>query len=177
MLLMKNMLFLIVFKSGLRRADMAIYPFLYVWLIPLLIIFLVVRREQFVNSWVHELLPILNLILLVYAAYQLRIIIGLIQFLRSISASAPKDFQWQDYLDANTIKLIASLVLPFLFLLATFNKSKWFSLAMMLLYLHIAEWPAYSCWEWFKNIAIVFSWFTFLAGGRWIRLQLSQKNK
>ena len=45
------------------------------------------------------------------------------------------------------------------------------------IYLNIAEWPVYSTWEWFKNIAIVFSWFTFLAGGRWIRLQLSQKNK
>lgn len=156
---------------------MAIYPFLYVWLIPFLIIFLVIRKDRLVNSWVHSLLPILNWILLVYAAYQLRIIIGLIQFLRSISASAPKDFLWQDYLDVNTIKLIASVVFPFLFLLATFNKSKWFSLAIMLLYLDIAEWPDYSCWEWFKNIAIVFSWFAFLAGGRWTWLQLSQKNK
>jgi hypothetical protein len=156
---------------------MAIYPFLYVWLIPFLIIFLVIRKNRLVNSWVHSLLPILNWILLVYAAYQLRIIIGLIQFLRTISASAPKDFQWQDYLDANTIKLIASVVLPFLFLLATFNKSKWFSLAIMLLYLNIAEWPAYSSWEWFKNIAIVFSWFAFLAGGRWIRLHSLQIKK
>lgn len=156
---------------------MAIYPFLYVWLIPFLITFLIVRKDRLVNSWVQSLLPILNLMLLVFAIYQLRIIIGLIQFLRTIASAAPNDFQWQDYIDANTIKLIASVVLPFLFLLATFNKSKWFSLAIMLLYLDIAEWPAYSCWEWFKNMAIVFSWFSFLAGGRWIKVQLFQKNK
>lgn len=156
---------------------MAIYPFLYVWLIPFLITFLIVRKDRLVNSWVQSLLPILNLMLLVFAIYQLRIIIGLIQFSRTIASAAPNDFQWQDYIDANTIKLIASVVLPFLFLLATFNKSKWFSLAIMLLYLDIAEWPAYSCWEWFKNMAIVFSWFSFLAGGRWIKVQLFQKNK
>ncbi len=156
---------------------MALYPFLYVWLIPFLIIIIVVRKEKLVNSWVHSLLPIFNWILLVYAAYQLRIIVGLIQFLRSISAAAPKNFHWQDYLDFSTIKLIASVFLPFLFLLTTFNKSKWFSLAMMILYMDIAEWPDYSSWEWFKNIAIIFSWFAFLAGGRWIRLHSLQIKK
>ncbi|BDQ11965.1 hypothetical protein [Sediminibacterium sp. TEGAF015] len=155
---------------------MAIYPFLYVWLIPFLIIFLIVWKDRLVNSWVQSLLPILNLMLMVFAIYQLRIIIGLIQFLRSIASAAPKDFQWQDYIDSHAVRLVASVFVPFLFLLPAFSKSKWFSLVIMLLYLDIAELPIYDCGEWFKNIAIVASWFALIAGGRWYWLQLTQKN-
>lgn len=154
---------------------MALYPFLYVCIIPFLIIFLVVRKEYYINHWVHSLLPVINWMLLVYAVYQLRVIVGIIQLFRAISASAPTVFQWQDYLDANMVRLFASVFLPLLFLFSTFNKSKWFSLAMMLLYLNIAEWPVYSTWEWFKNIAIILSWFALLAGGRWFSIQLTKK--
>lgn len=156
---------------------MSLYPFLYVCIIPFLFIILVVRKNKAKMCWLDSVLPILNWILLVYAVYQLRVIIGLIQLFRTISASAPNNFQWQDYFDLTTIRLIASVVFPFLFLFAFFNKSKWFSLAMMLLYLNSVEWPAYSLWEWFKNMAVVFSWFAFLAGGSWLRLQLFYNRK
>lgn len=148
---------------------MQIIPFLYLLLIPFLVIASVVYANNLSRLYSKSILQVMNMLLLIYALYQIRVLIGLIQFFRSLNSGQSNNQFWLDYIDESVIKVIFSIILPLCFALPFFRKSLWFSLGVMVYYLDFTELPDFELINWILKSAHFLSWFSFVYALFWLK--------
>lgn len=148
---------------------MQIIPFLYLLFIPFLIIASVVYANNLSKLYSKSILQVMNILLLIYALYQIRVLIGLIQFLRSLNKDQPINQFWLDYIDESVMSVILSIILPLCFALPFFRKSLWFSLGVMVYYLIFTELPDLDLINWIIKSAYFISWFSFVYALFWLK--------
>lgn len=148
---------------------MQIIPFLYLLFIPFLVIASVVYANNLSKLYSKSILQVMNILLLIYALYQIRVLIGLIQFLRSLNKDQPINQFWLDYIDESVMRVIFSIILPLCFALPFFRKSLWFSLGVMVYYLVFTELPDLDLTNWIMKSAHFISWFSFVYALFWLK--------
>ncbi len=148
---------------------MQIIPFLYLLFIPFLVIASVVYANNLSKLYSKSILQVMNILLLIYALYQIRVLIGLIQFLRSLNKDQPINQFWIDYIDESVMSVILSIILPLCFALPFFRKSLWFSLGVMVYYLIFTELPDLDLINWIIKSAYFISWFSFVYALFWLK--------
>lgn len=148
---------------------MQIIPFLYLLFIPFLVIASVVYANNLSKLYSKSILQVMNILLLIYALYQIRVLIGLIQFLRSLNKDQPINQFWLDYIDESVMRVIFSIILPLFFALPFFRKSLWFSLGVMVYYLVFTELPDLDLMGWIIKSAHFISWFSFVYALFWLK--------
>lgn len=148
---------------------MQIIPFLYLLFIPFLVIASVVYANNLSKLHSKSILQVMNILLLIYALYQIRVLIGLIQFLRSLNKDQPINQFWLDYIDESVMRVIFSIILPLCFALPFFRKSLWFSLGVMVYYLVFTELPDLDLTNWIIKSAHFISWFSFVYALFWLK--------
>jgi riboflavin transporter FmnP len=148
---------------------MQLIPFLYLLLIPFLVIASVVYAKGIKSLLSKSVLQVMNILLLIYAAYQIRLLIGLIQFLRSISNEQSTNDFWMNYIDQSVIRTLVSILLPLCFVVPFFRKSLWFSLGVMVYYLDITELPDFALIDWISKSAQFLSWFSLVYALFWLK--------
>lgn len=147
---------------------MQLIPFLYLILVP----FLVIASVVFVNNkstLSKSILQVMNILLLIYAIYQIRLLVGLIQFLRSFNNGQPISEFWLNYVDQSVVRTLISIILPLCFIIPFFRKSLWFSLGVMVYYLDSTSLPALDFYDWVIKFAHFLSWFSFVYALFWLR--------
>lgn len=148
---------------------MQIIPFLYLLFIPFLVIASVVYANNLSKLYSKSILQVMNILLLIYALYQIRVLLGLIQFLRSLNKDQPINQFWLDYIDESVMSVILSIILPLCFALPFFRKSLWFSLGVMVYYLIFTELPDLDLINWIIKSAYFISWFSFVYALFWLK--------
>ncbi|MFY8024774.1 MAG: hypothetical protein ACOVNO_05465 [Sediminibacterium sp.] len=148
---------------------MQIIPFLYLLFIPFLVIASVVYANNLSKLYSKSILQVMNILLLIYALYQIRVLIGLIQFLRSLNKDQPINQFWLDYIDESVMRVIFSIILPLCFALPFFRRSLWFSLGVMVYYLVFTELPDLDLTNWIIKSAHFISWFSFVYALFWLK--------
>lgn len=148
---------------------MQIIPFLYLLFIPFLVITSVVYANNLSKLYSKSILQVMNILLLIYALYQIRVLIGLIQFLRSLNKDQPINQFWLDYIDESVMRVIFSIILPLCFALPFFRRSLWFSLGVMVYYLVFTELPDLDLTNWIIKSAHFISWFSFVYALLWLK--------
>lgn len=148
---------------------MQIIPFLYLLFIPFLVIASVVYANNLSKLYSKSILQVMNILLLIYALYQIRVLIGLIQFLRSLNKDQPINQFWLDYIDESVMRVIFSIILPLCFALPFFRRSLWFSLGVMVYYLVFTELPDLDLTNWIIKSAHFISWFSFVYALLWLK--------
>lgn len=148
---------------------MQIIPFLYLLFIPFLVIASVVYANNLSKLYSKSILQVMNILLLIFALYQIRVLIGLIQFLRSLNKDQPINQFWLDYIDESVMRVIFSIILPLCFALPFFRKSLWFSLGVMVYYLVFTELPDLDLTNWIIKSAHFISWFSFVYALFWLK--------
>jgi hypothetical protein len=148
---------------------MQIIPFLYLLFIPFLVIASVVYANNLSKLYSKSILQVMNILLLIYALYQIRVLIGLIQILRSLNKDQPINQFWLDYIDESVMSVILSIILPLCFALPFFRKSLWFSLGVMVYYLIFTELPDLDLINWIIKSAFFISWFSFVYALFWLK--------
>ncbi len=148
---------------------MQIIPFLYLLFIPFLVIASVVYANNLSKLYSKSILQVMNILLLIYALYQIRVLIGFIQFLRSLNKDQPINQFWLDYIDESVMSVILSIILPLCFALPFFRKSLWFSLGVMVYYLIFTELPDLDLINWIIKSAYFISWFSFVYALFWLK--------
>ena len=148
---------------------MQIIPFLYLLFIPFLVIASVVYANNLSKLYSKSILQVMNILLLIYALYQIRVLIGLIQILRSLNKDQPINQFWLDYIDESVMSVILSIILPLCFALPFFRKSLWFSLGVMVYYLIFTELPDLDLINWIIKSAYFISWFSFVYALFWLK--------
>ncbi|WP_439506089.1 hypothetical protein [Sediminibacterium sp.] len=148
---------------------MQLIPFLYLLFIPFLGIASVVYKNNFRSLYSKSILQVMNILLLIYALYQIRVLIGLIQFLRSINSGQPINQFWLNYIDDSVLSVIFSIILPLCFAIPFFRKSLWFSLGVMVYYLDITELPDFELINLVLKFAHFLSWFSFVYALFWLK--------
>lgn len=147
---------------------MQLIPFLYLILVPFLVIASVVFDNK-KSKLSKSILQVMNILLLLYAFYQIRLLVGLIQFLRSFNNGQPISEFWLNYVDQAVVRTLISIILPLCFIIPFFRKSLWFSLGVMVYYLDSTELPALDFYDWMIKLAQFLSWFSFVYALFWIR--------
>jgi hypothetical protein len=148
---------------------MQIIPFLYLLFIPFLVIASVVYANNLSKLYSKSILQVMNILLLIYALYQIRVLIGLIQILRSLNKDQPINQFWLDYIDESVMSVILSIILPLCFALPFFRKSLWFSLGVMVYYLDYSTLPDLDLINWIIKSAYFISWFSFVYALFWLK--------
>jgi len=147
---------------------MQLIPFVYLILVPFLVIASVVFDNK-KSKLSKSILQVMNILLLLYAFYQIRLLVGLIQFLRSFNNGQPISEFWLNYVDQAVVRTLISIILPLCFIIPFFRKSLWFSLGVMVYYLDSTELPALDFYDWMIKLAQFLSWFSFVYALFWIR--------
>jgi hypothetical protein len=148
---------------------MQLIPFLYLLFIPFLIIASVVSTNNLRSLYSKSILQVMNILLLIYALYQIRVLIGLIQFLRSLNSGQSINQFWLNYIDEPVLRVILSIILPLCFAMPFFRKSLWFSLGVMVYYLDFTELPDFELINWVLKSAHFLSWFSFVYALFWLK--------
>lgn len=148
---------------------MQIIPFLYLLFIPFLVIASVVYANNFKSVYSKSILQVMNILLLIHAIYQIRLLIGIIQFLRSLSNGQPTSEFWLNYIDQSVIRTLISIVLPLCFVMPFFRKSLWFSLGVMVYYLDYTSLPDFELIDWTIKSAHFLSWFSLVYALFWLK--------
>ena len=102
---------------------MQLIPFLYLLFIPFLIIASVVSTNNLRSIYSKSILQVMNILLLIYALYQIRVLIGLIQFLRSLNSGQSINQFWLNYIDEPVLRVILSIILPLCFAMPFFERA------------------------------------------------------
>lgn len=147
---------------------MQLIPFVYLILVPFLVIASVVFDNK-KSKLSKSILQVMNILLLLYAFYQIRLLVGLIQFLRSFNNGQPISEFWLNYVDQAVVRTLISIILPLCFIIPFFRKSLWFSLGVMVYYLDSTVLPALDFYDWMIKLAQFLSWFSFVYALFWIR--------
>jgi len=148
---------------------MQIIPFLYLIFIPFLIIASVVYANSIKSLFSKSVIQVMNILLLINAIYQIRLLIGIIQFLRSLSIGKPTNEFWLNYVDQSIIRMVISILLPLCFVVPLFRKSLWFSLGVMVYYLDSTDLPVLDLFDWLIKFAYFLSWFSFIYALFWLK--------
>ncbi len=78
---------------------------------------------------------VLNMMLVLHALYEIRVLIGVVQFMRAIGGVEHEPVNWNDYLNENILGMVGRIVLPFLFLVKYFRANIWVSVMVYFLVL------------------------------------------
>lgn len=148
---------------------MQLIPFFYLIFVPFLIIASVVFSYKNNRILSKSILQVMNIMLLIHAFYQIRILVGLIQFLRSFNNGQPISEFWLNYIDQSVVRTLISILLPLSFIIPFFRKSLWFSLGVMVYYLDITELPALDFYAWMIKFAHFLSWFSLVYALFWLK--------
>lgn len=148
---------------------MQIIPFLYLLFIPFLIIASVVSAQRVKLLISKSIMQVMNILLLIYALYQIRLLIGIIQLLRSLNSGQSTNEFWLNYIDQSVIRTVVSILLPLCFVVPFFRKSQWFSLGVMVYYLNITELPDFDLINWALKLAHFLSWFSLVYALFWLK--------
>jgi hypothetical protein len=148
---------------------MQIIPFLYLLLIPFLVVTSVVFANNLKSVFSKSILQVMNILLLIHAFYQIRLLIGIIQFLRTISTGQPINEFWLNYIDQSVVRTLISIALPLFFVIPFFRKSLWFSLGVMVYYLDFTAFPDLDLIDWIIKSAHFLSWFSLVYALFWLK--------
>jgi len=148
---------------------MQIIPFLYLLFIPFLVIASVVYANNLKSVFSKSILQVMNILLLIYAFYQIRLLIGIIQLLRTISAGQPISEFWLNYVNQSVVRTLISIALPLCFVIPFFRKSLWFSLGVMVYYLDFTALPELDLLDWVIKSAHFLSWFSLVYALFWLK--------
>jgi len=97
---------------------MQIIPFLYLILIPFLVIASVVYANNVKSVYSKSILQVMNILLLIHAFYQIRLLVGVIQFLRSFNTQQTVSDFWLNYVDQSVLRTFVQILLPLFFVFA-----------------------------------------------------------
>jgi hypothetical protein len=78
---------------------------------------------------------VLNMLLLLHALHQIRVVIGLAQVVRVVGGVETDQLKWSDYLDAHILRMIGYLLLPLLFMFKSLRANRWVTAVVYLLVL------------------------------------------
>jgi len=148
---------------------MQIIPFLYLLVIPFLVIASVVYSNNLRAIYSKSILQVMNVLLLIHAIYQIRLLIGVIQFLRSLSNGQPINEFWLNYIDQSVWRTLISILLPLCFAIPFFRKSLWFSLGVMVYFLDFTALPDLDLIDWVIKSAHFLSWFSLVYALFWLK--------
>jgi hypothetical protein len=152
----------------------AVIPFIYLWSIPALIILSIVWGNPIKRLYSRYALQVINILMVVYAMYQIRLLIGLMQLFRSMNPSSGNQYNWFNQFGDAIVQTLIAILLPLVFLIPWFRKSNWFSLGVMLFYLNRLTIPDWNAIEWLMALAYFVSWFTFIYSLFWMMKWLRQ---
>lgn len=109
---------------------MQLIPFAYILLVPVLMGWYYVdsrsNRLQVLN-----VLTAMNLLILLNALYTIRIIIGLVQLLRSLAGNANIPLQLNELLTEPILRMMGTILFPFVFLIPRIRKNWWISIMLV----------------------------------------------
>ena len=148
---------------------MQIIPFLYLILIPFLVIASVVYANNVKSVYSKSILQVMNILLLIHAFYQIRLLVGVIQFLRSFNTQQTVSDFWLNYVDQSVLRTFVQILLPLFFVIPFFRKSLWFSLGVMVYILDGTALPNFDLLDWFIQLAHFFSWFSLVYALFWLK--------
>jgi hypothetical protein len=147
---------------------MQLYNTVYIVLLPIILItYYFVSQPQ--RAYLIHILSAVNLLLWINALFTIRLLLGLIQFFRQLSGNSAMPFNWHDLLQEPILRMMGSVLLPFLFLVPYLRKSGWFSI-LMLTYT-IWNYVAYSSYNWLNTIlhgAYIISMFSAVYAILWL---------
>lgn len=152
---------------------MQIIPFIYILLVPLLVIGSVVWAPNLKGFYSKSILQVMNILLFIYSFYQIRLLIGVYQFFRSFNVGKTNNEFWVEYMREPISKMILSILLPLLLIIPVLRRSLWFSLGVMVYYLSYFVIPELDSFEWMIAIAEFLSWFSFVFALFWLKKWLS----
>lgn len=149
--------------------NMQIISFIYILLVPILVIGSVVWAPNLKGLYSKSILQVMNILLFVYAIYQIRLLIGVYQFFRSFNVGKTDSEFWMEYMREPISKMIVAILLPLLFLIPFLRKSLWFSLGVMVYYLSYITLPELDSFKWIITIAEFTSWFSLVYALFWLK--------
>lgn len=152
----------------------AIIPFVYLWSIPALIIFSVVAKNLQNRLYSKYVLQVMNFLMVIYAIYQIRLLIGLMQFFRSMNQPTTASYNWISQFGDAILQTLLTVLLPLIFLVPWVRRNSWISLGVMFFYLNIIDMPDWDVFNWVLGIGYFISWFTFIYGLFWLIKWLRQ---
>lgn len=152
----------------------AIIPFVYLWSIPALIIFSVVANNLQNRLYSKYVLQVMNFLMVIYAIYQIRLLIGLMQLFRSMNQTTTVSYNWISQFGDAILQTLITALLPIIFLIPWFRRNSWVSLGVMLFYSNIIDLPDWDVYTWVLGIGYFLSWFTFIYGLFWLMKWLRQ---
>lgn len=152
----------------------AIIPFVYLWSIPALIIFSVVANNLQNRLYSKYVLQVMNFLMVIYAIYQIRLLIGLMQFFRSMNQPTTASYNWISQFGDAILQTLLTILLPLIFLVPWARRNSWISLGVMFFYLNIIDMPDWDVFNWVLGIGYFISWFTFIYGLFWLIKWLRQ---
>lgn len=147
---------------------MQLIPFLYLISVPILVITSIIF-DTYTSKLSKGILQVMNILLLIYAFYQIRLLVGLIQFLRSFNNGQPISEFWLNYIDQSVVRTLISILLPLCFIFSFFRKSLWFSLGVMVYYLDRTALPTLDFYDWMLQFAHFLSWFSLVYALFWLK--------
>lgn len=148
---------------------MQLIPFLYLLFVPFLVIISVVYANNIKSAYSKSILQIMNILLFIYALYQIRLLVGVIQFLRSLNSGQSINEFWLNYIDQSVVRTLISILLPLCFVIPLLRNSLWFSLGVMVYYLVGTALPNFDMIEWVIKFAHFLSWFSLVYALFWLK--------
>lgn len=149
--------------------NMQLIPFLYLLFVPFLVIISVVYANNIKSAYSKSILQIMNILLFIYALYQIRLLVGVIQFLRSLNSGQSINEFWLNYIDQSVVRTLISILLPLCFVIPFLRNSLWFSLGVMVYYLDGTALPNFDMIEWVIKFAHFLSWFSLVYALFWLK--------
>jgi hypothetical protein len=148
---------------------MQIISLIYILLIPLLVIGAVVWASNLKGIYSKCILQVMNILLFIYAVYQIRLLIGVYQFFRSFNVGKTNNEFWIEYMREPVSKIFVAILLPLLFIIPFIRKSLWFSLGVMVYFLSYISLPELDSFEWIITIAEFMSLFSLVYAIFWLK--------
>lgn len=149
--------------------NMQIISFVYILLVPLLVIGSVAGATHLKGILSKSILQVMNMLLFIYSLYQIRLLIGVYQFFSSFNVGKTNTEFWMDYMREPISKMILSILLPLFFIIPFLRRNLWFSLGVMVYYLYYMVIPELDSFGWMMAIAEFMSWFSLVFGLFWLK--------
>lgn len=109
---------------------MQLIPFAYILLVPVLMgwYYLDARGNRLP---VLNVLTAMNIMMLLNALYTIRIIIGLIQLMRSLAGNTSMPLQLNELFTEPILRMMGTILFPFVFLIPRIRKNWWISIILV----------------------------------------------